>query len=56
MQSIFSSIEAECWSRGFNYEDYKRFYEKLKIKGKLLSEDQYAEFCKFMNYMQFSTK
>lgn len=40
---IWSSLEFECWSRDFDYDDYKKH-------GGRLTKDQYSDICSVFTF------
>lgn len=49
MNSIWSSVEADAWSRNFGYVDYLHIHNELKIKGEPLDQDGYDALCNLLD-------
>lgn len=47
--NIWNCFETTCWSMGFDYENYKSYFNKNECQHNPLTEEGYKEFCKFHN-------
>lgn len=45
MNSIWSTVEVDAWSRGFDYEDYLHLHSTSGIKQVPLARRAYYELC-----------
>lgn len=45
MNSIWSSVEADAWSRGFDYEDYLHLHKQSCLEARVVSEKAYYRLC-----------
>jgi len=48
--SIWNSIEANCWSRDFDYSNYLIYHAKANCKGETLSFEGYKNLCTLLNF------
>lgn len=49
MESIFSTAEADAWSRGFPYEEYLSLADRLNLQSARLSRKAYALLCQSLD-------
>lgn len=45
MSSIWNSIEVDCWSRSFSYDDYVDYHKERGNPGVVISEEMYYALC-----------
>lgn len=43
--SLWTTVECEAWSRGFDYDNYLELHQKRQEGCKVLTEDAYRVFC-----------
>lgn len=43
--SVWSSVEADCWSRDFNYEDYLKYHKQSGCISSPLTVQGYLALC-----------
>jgi len=51
-QTIWKSIEVDCWGRGLDYNDYRKYHMLMKCSGEPLSLDGYDALCLLMDNEQ----
>lgn len=48
--SIWSSVEADCWSRNFDYDNYLAYHKKSGCISTPMTKDGYALLCRALDY------